>query len=108
MQRAVIVAAAAGAEAAQDHLPGRARSMADLTLALSTSAARRSPRPEEFCRLTPLARKRPTKMVPSPPTLTSPITGVAGRKADPGTGSGKGNHRAAEADPDVCASELLP
>src|SRR3954447_5131331 len=32
----------------------------------------------------------------------------AGRKADPGTGSGKGNHRTAEADPDVCASELLP
>ena len=89
MQRAVIVAAAAGAEAAQDHLPGRARSTADLTLALPTSAARRSPRPEEFCRLTPLARKRPTKMVPSPPTLTSPITGVAVAKPTPAPGRGR-------------------
>src|SRR3954452_633522 len=32
----------------------------------------------------------------------------AGRKADHLTGLGKGNYRAAEADPDVCASELLP
>ena len=62
--------------AAPDHLPGRARSAADLSPALPASAARISPRPGEFCRPTPLARKRPTKMAPSPPALTSPITGV--------------------------------
>ena len=63
--------------AAQHHLlPVRARSAADLSPALPTSAARISPRPGEFCRPTPLARKRPTKMAPSLPALISPITGV--------------------------------
>ena len=47
--------------AAPDHLPGRARSAADLSPALPASAARISPRSGEFCRPTPLARKRPPK-----------------------------------------------
>ena len=74
--------------AAPDHLPGRARSAADLSPALPASAARISPRPGEFCRPTPLARKRPTKMAPSLPALTSPITAV--QVAKPTTAPGWG------------------
>ena len=50
--------------AAPDYLPERAGSTADPSPALPTSAARISPRPGAFCRPTPLARKRPTKVAP--------------------------------------------
>ena len=92
--------------AAPDHLPGRARSAADLSPALPASAARVSPRSGEFCHPTPLARKTADKNGPLAAGTHLANHSCAGRKADHGTGSGKGNHRAAEADPDVCASAL--
>jgi hypothetical protein len=93
--------------AAPDYLPGRAGSAADLSPASPISAARRSPRPGEFCRPTPpRARGRQKDTRAAGHHLANHR--CAGRKADHGTGLGKGNHSTAEADPDVCASELLP
>jgi hypothetical protein len=80
----------------QDHLQARARSAADLSPVLPSSAARRSPRPGDFWRVTPLARKRPPKMASWLPVVTSLIAGIAGRKPDHGTGFGEDNHGAAE------------
>jgi hypothetical protein len=80
----------------QDHLPARAHSAADLSPVLAASAARMSSRPGDFCRVTPFARKRPTKMASWLPAVTLLITSVAARKPDHGTGFGKGDHEVAE------------
>src|SRR3954469_3964187 len=80
----------------QDHLPARARSAADQSPVLPSFAARRSPRPGDFWRVTPLARKRPPNMASRLPTVTALIAGVAGRKPDHGTGFGEDNHGVAE------------
>src|SRR3954451_10895143 len=80
----------------QDHLPARARGTADLSPVLPSSAARRSPRPGDFWRVTPLARKRPPNMASLLPAVTALIAGVADRKPDHGTRFGEDNHGAAE------------
>jgi hypothetical protein len=80
----------------KNHLPAHARSAAELSPVLPASAARRSPRPGDFCRVTPLARKRPTKMASRLPAVTSLIAGRAARKPDHGTGFGEDNHGVAE------------
>jgi hypothetical protein len=68
----------------RNHHRGRACSAADTSPVLPSSASRMSPRPGDFWRPTPLARKRPPKMVPFLPIITSQSRGVADRNANSG------------------------